>query len=201
MSTLRVRIAAIALFSIGCLGAGPMTDESTTMIYAPNAVPLEWWVVNDTVMGGRSSSQWSDTGDSPAVFDGYLSLENNGGFTSVRSSQVVGLSPEHTTIRVRVRGDGRSYKFALRTSRIGRGVSYQYEFSTQSGEWIEADLPLSEFVPRWRGRRVSGAPALRPQDVLSVGFLLADKSEGRFRLEVAEISAFNSNSTVQVDLR
>ena len=45
---------------------------------------LNWSTVNDTVMGGRSSSIWKAGSFSSSVFKGYLSLENNGGFASVR---------------------------------------------------------------------------------------------------------------------
>ena len=45
---------------------------------------LNWKIVNDTVMGGRSSSHWSSNPASASLFEGYLSLENNGGFASVR---------------------------------------------------------------------------------------------------------------------
>ena len=45
---------------------------------------LNWNIVNDTVMGGRSSSRWISKSSSPCSFEGYLSLENNGGFASVR---------------------------------------------------------------------------------------------------------------------
>ena len=44
---------------------------------------LNWKVVNDTVMGGRSSSRWTSN-SSAFIFEGNLSLENNGGFASIR---------------------------------------------------------------------------------------------------------------------
>jgi len=44
-----------------------------------------WQVVNDDVMGGVSASNFGVT-NGAAVFRGAVSLENNGGFASVRSS-------------------------------------------------------------------------------------------------------------------
>ena len=44
----------------------------------------EWQVINDSVMGGVSSSEIVIGVQSVAVFRGYVSLENNGGFASVR---------------------------------------------------------------------------------------------------------------------
>ena len=49
-------------------------------------VHAEWWVINDTVMGGRSSSSWQLSEHDIGVFQGSVSLENNGGFASVRGS-------------------------------------------------------------------------------------------------------------------
>ena len=47
----------------------------------------DWYVQNDTVMGGVSSSElsWND-GD--LLFSGNLSTDNNGGFTSMRGPVV-----------------------------------------------------------------------------------------------------------------
>ncbi len=44
-----------------------------------------WSPVNDGVMGGLSSSRFVSTGQGSCVFEGHVSLENNGGFASVRT--------------------------------------------------------------------------------------------------------------------
>ena len=46
---------------------------------------LNWNIVNDTVMGGRSQARMS-VRDNKAEFMGFLSLANNGGFSSVRAN-------------------------------------------------------------------------------------------------------------------
>ena len=43
-----------------------------------------WQVVDDVVMGGRSDGQFSLNEQGHGVFEGRVSLENNGGFSSVR---------------------------------------------------------------------------------------------------------------------
>ena len=45
-----------------------------------------WTIVNDGVMGGVSDGRFRITADQTMEFFGTLSLENNGGFASVRSS-------------------------------------------------------------------------------------------------------------------
>jgi NADH dehydrogenase [ubiquinone] 1 alpha subcomplex assembly factor 1 len=46
---------------------------------------------------------------------------------------------------------------------------------------------MKNLVPTFRGRVLSGEPPLDPAKVTSVGFLIADKQDGPFRLEVAWI--------------
>src|SRR6056297_3090968 len=57
--------------------------------FAETGDVTNWEIVNDVVMGGRSSSQAElvnpDSGEGAMRFSGHLSLENNGGFASVRS--------------------------------------------------------------------------------------------------------------------
>ena len=45
-----------------------------------------WNIVNDDVMGGISKSYLSVNDENNLIFNGYLSLENNGGFASSRLS-------------------------------------------------------------------------------------------------------------------
>ncbi|MGY8883923.1 MAG: CIA30 family protein, partial [Flavobacteriales bacterium] len=44
----------------------------------------KWTIVDDVVMGGRSSGNFRLNDDGHGVFEGEISLENNGGFSSVR---------------------------------------------------------------------------------------------------------------------
>lgn len=51
---------------------------------APEAAQ-QWQAVNDGVMGGVSDGRFKITADGTLEFFGTLSLENNGGFASVRT--------------------------------------------------------------------------------------------------------------------
>lgn len=147
-----------------------------------------WEVVNDNVMGGISGSRFTLT-NGVGVFQGEVSLENNGGFASVRSrSDEYNLDGAQALV-IRVRGDGKRYKLTVRTAAGFDGVIYQRGFSTRGGVWEEHRLPLREFVPTFRGRVLSDRPALEAAAIRSVGFLISDKQEGPFRLEVAWIKA------------
>jgi NADH dehydrogenase [ubiquinone] 1 alpha subcomplex assembly factor 1 len=150
---------------------------------------LAWRNVDDVVMGGMSASSMRIGEDGVASFSGELSLERNGGFASVRSV------PEHrdftgcNRFRIRVLGDGRRYSFRVRNDDRFDGVVYASDFDTAVGAWLEIDLPFSSFRPLFRGLVVPGAPPFDPGNVAQVGFLVAMKQEGSFRLQVAWIRA------------
>ena len=111
-----------------------------------------WQIINDTVMGGHSHSRLV-VKDNVAVFEGNLSLEDNGGFSSCRRNS----SPDFIdggTIKLQVKGDGRRYQFRLYTPFLNWGAAYVAEFQTQKDEWSVISLDESGFYPKFRGRYI-----------------------------------------------
>ena len=153
-----------------------------TMILEMNPGP--WLTVNDGVMGGISSSRLVEA-DGVLTFAGELSLENNGGFASVRRMVENDLS-QITGVRLEVRGDQRTYQFRLRQNDRFDGVAWRAEFNTTE-EWQTLELPFNQFVPVFRGRRVPEAGPVVPSSIKQVGFLLADETPGPFRLQIRKI--------------
>jgi len=149
----------------------------------------EWRSIDDMVMGGISSSRMEVPENGPALFSGILSLENNGGFASVRCLPRRFELESYDGIRLRVRGDGKIYKLRLRMDNGFDGVAYESGFSTESDTWITIDLAFSSFRATFRGRAVPDAAALDPGAIRQLGFMIADKQEGAFRLEISSISA------------
>ena len=148
---------------------------------------IKWNIVNDTVMGGRSSSRWSKN-SSALSFEGFLSLENNGGFASVRHDlKNINLSSTEG-IFIKVKGDGRKYQFRIR-SQASRWANYSQEFKTKKDTVQSFFLPYKDFKPSWRGRSVRNVPTLTGKDVRGIGFLLGDKVQGKFKLDILNISA------------
>lgn len=140
---------------------------------------LVWTAVNDNVMGGRSSGGFTIS-DGRLQFRGELNT-NGGGFASVRTEpEQLGIGP-HDGLKLKVRGDGRIYKFRIVTA--GSDFAYMADFPTRKGEWEIIDLPFSTFVPSWRGRKLD-RPPVTPADINSIGFMLADNRDGEFALEV-----------------
>jgi NADH dehydrogenase [ubiquinone] 1 alpha subcomplex assembly factor 1 len=140
-------------------------------------------------MGGVSNSEMV-LEDGFAVFRGTVSLENNGGFASVRSRPVEHDLSAFDGLVLRIRGDGKRYGFRLRTSAAFDGVSYQVAFIAPAGEWRELRLPFDAFEPVFRGRRVPEHPPLDPAKVVTFGLIISDNQAGPFRLDLEWIEGF-----------
>ena len=177
--------AALALFSVMNMQAAA---EKIVFDFQTVTNTASWQIVNDDVMGGVSRSSLVLT-NGVLVFQGEVSLENNGGFASVRSLPARHDLAGCKTFVIRVRGDGRRYKFTARSARSFDSAIYQAAFTTRRGEWEEHRLPAAQFVPMLRVRVLSGEPPLDPAKVTSLGFLISDKQEGPFQLDVAWIKA------------
>lgn len=153
---------------------------------------LSWTIINDGVMGGLSSSDLELTPKGTALFTGVVSLENNGGFASVRAGlESMDLSG-YEGVTLRVRGDGRRYQLRFRTDGSFDGVAYQSQFPTISGKWTEVDLPFRGFAASFRGRIPRGADPLDPALIRQIGFLIGDKTAGPFQLELAWVKAYRA---------
>ena len=149
----------------------------------------DWRVVNDGVMGGLSRGEIIMTDSATAVFQGILSLENNGGFSSTRTLPRPYNLDGYDGITLRVRGDGNTYQLRLRLDDRFDGVAYRSSFQTKADEWMTVEIPFSECVPVFRGRELSDVGPVVPARIQQIGFLVSDKQAGPFRLEVDWIKA------------
>ncbi len=172
----------------GLAGARVLAD------FSPDS--LRWFTVLDGVMGGRSSGDF-DLRDGRMDFRGVLNT-NGGGFSSVRSAdRAMDLTP-FRGLRLRVRGDGRTYSVRVRQAGLRGGVTYRASFATrrsapgdaqQPGPWQTVWIPFSELTPQWRGRRLE-LPPLDPAKVIGLGITMSDGVDGPFRIELDEIAAY-----------
>jgi NADH dehydrogenase [ubiquinone] 1 alpha subcomplex assembly factor 1 len=167
------------------IGAALAGDDRELFNFS--AKSSDWFVVNDGVMGGVSSSTVK-LENGVLVFEGQVRLENNGGFASVSSSVNEQNLSEFSGIALRVRGDGKMYALNLRTS-SARGVLYQSEFQTKAGEWLELRVPFAQLRPTRFGNTLKGF-ALEANRIESFGFIISNKRAERFELVVDWIKAY-----------
>jgi hypothetical protein len=145
----------------------------------------DWKVVVDGVMGGRSSGNFSLNSDGNGVFEGTISLENNGGFSSVRYKFKKIETEGYSKAVLKIKGDGKNYQFRVK-SNSGDYYSFIIPFET-SGEWQEIEIPLKEMYPSFRGRKLD-MPNFANGPIEEITFLIANKRQENFRLLIDEIT-------------
>jgi NADH dehydrogenase [ubiquinone] 1 alpha subcomplex assembly factor 1 len=168
------------------LGSFVMAEEKTLPLFAfieADAVK-EWQAVNDGVMGGVSEGKFKITPHMTMEFFGTLSLENNGGFASVRTKAKKLDLKKGDILIAKVRGDGREYSMNLYLNKSQVAFSYRSAVPTKKDEWIEVTLPLDKFEATSFGRVVKDAGPVEPSEINALGFMLGDKKAGAFQLEV-----------------
>ncbi|MBT4784152.1 MAG: CIA30 family protein [Candidatus Marinimicrobia bacterium] len=148
---------------------------------------LNWKIVNDSVMGGRSDATLKLKNNLYGVFNGYLSLQNNGGFSSIRAYYPPDLI-NVKSITIRIKGDGRQYSFRVRGN-TSNWASYTHTFNTVKNKWIEKELMIKDFYPLYRGYYLNDMPLLSEMVIKEIGIMLSDKQTGPFELEIDWIRA------------
>jgi uncharacterized surface protein with fasciclin (FAS1) repeats len=162
--------------------------EKTIASFVEDDSLKSWTSVNDGVMGGVSKGGFKRSEQGTLLFTGELSLENNGGFASIRTKQSeLGLAGT-CGILVKARGDGRTYWVDLRVSNQMAASSYRAFLPTTAGEWKETLIPFKDFKLQSFGRQLPSKP-INPASIASAGFTLADKKDGPFSLEIEYVKA------------
>jgi len=149
-----------------------------------------WQAIDDRVMGGVSSSRLRLDAAGWAVFEGEVSLQNGGGFASVRASTRSLACPGAAGFGLTVLGDGRCYKFNLRTDDKLDGLNYQASFQPPAGVWHEVTVLVAAMKPTFRGQLVPRAPRLQPERICQLGWMVADGRAGPFALAIRQVTVF-----------
>lgn len=164
----------------------------TNLVFSTPDSVLGWEAIDDRVMGGVSSSRMVFHPEGHAVFEGTVSRANGGGFASVRHTALRLGAADTVSYRLHVRGDGKRYKLNLRLDGAFDGVNHQAVFEPPAHQWADVDLPLAAFKATYRGRVVPGAPALHPEQVCQMGWMVADGQTGPFVLAIRSVDCVNS---------
>ncbi|WP_299781529.1 CIA30 family protein [uncultured Formosa sp.] len=143
-----------------------------------------WKTVNDVVMGGNSSGHFSLNKDGHGIYEGNVSLENNGGFASVRYRFDALDTKGFSKIKLKVRGDGKRYQFRIKDKATNKHAYIAY-FNT-STDWQLIELDLKNMYPTFKGRKLD-IPNFDAHKIEEVAFLIANKTAEHFKLEIASI--------------
>ena len=183
-----VGISAAAMLVMSC-AQSPSTAMSTENKHIDfgSSMVEPWRAINDGVMGGLSEGEiaWKDT---VMLWSGQTSLENNGGFASIRGPW------EHHDLRamnraiIRCRGNGGPFKMTLETSQRW-WMPYAYTSFNPNDDWQDVVIDVEDFS--WSQAQMGDlrnvAPSQELGDVLRIGLMKYDGTAQPFELEVASI--------------
>lgn len=144
-----------------------------------------WLIVDDSVMGGMSQGTIKLNEEGHAVFSGYVTTENNGGFSSAMYNFDRKDVSDFTHLVIRIKGDGKNYQFRIKKNRYDR-VSYINTFKT-SGKWETIKIPMKDFFPSFRGYNLN-RPNFDGTSLAEIAFLIANKRKENFKLEIDSIT-------------
>lgn len=143
-----------------------------------------WYTVNDGVMGGMSEGTISINDVGIATFNGYVTTDNNGGFSSTRYVFNKKDVSKFNHVVLKVKGDGKSYQFRIKENSSQR-YSYITTFKT-SCEWETIKIPLSSFYPSFRGNRLDKIN-YSGNLMEEIAILIGNNTKESFKLEIKNI--------------
>ncbi|MFS4483007.1 CIA30 family protein [Hyunsoonleella sp. 2307UL5-6] len=158
----------------------------TPSIFDFNTTTIDnWIIIDDAVMGGVSSGAFKLDDQGNGLFYGTISLENNGGFSSVRNRSKTINVTGFSKITLRFKGDGKRYQFRVKHN-VNDKHSYVTHFMT-SGIWETIEINLTDLQPKFRGKHLD-LPNFSHDTIAEIGFLFANKKAEPFELLIDSIT-------------
>lgn len=143
-----------------------------------------WHVVNDTVMGGVSAGKMGTDAEGNGLFEGHVSLDNNGGFTSIRYEAGKTKLQGYSKFVIVLKGDCKAYQFRVKTNSKDY-YSYVYSFQT-TDNWQTIEIPFSSLAPSFRGQSLNMANF--PGNYMEeIGILIGNKKVEDFKMAIDNI--------------
>ena len=172
------------------VNAFPQSREALLFDFAQIQSIGRWYVVTDGVAGGGSRGMFGEGRGKYASFSGVLAGDRPGAFASVWSRDA-GLDLSRMTgLALRVRGDGKTYRVALKTNRGVDAVQYVARITPPRSGWSVVRVSFRELVPMSQGGMLKSAPRFDPARVVAIGVVISDHQDGAFELLIEKVSAY-----------
>ena len=184
-------LLCLALVSAGCstcpspcpADSSP-TGNTTLCQFSQKSGTADWEIEDDLVMGGRSRGQLVVNEAGNAVFTGLISLDNDGGFSSIQCDLgLLDVSAYHT-ICLGLKGDGKPYQLRVDAA-PDAPHSYAGDFST-SGNWQVVEIPFSDLRAIRHGDLLD-LPPFPGQTLARIQILFGRGTAESFQLEIDRI--------------
>jgi NADH dehydrogenase [ubiquinone] 1 alpha subcomplex assembly factor 1 len=178
-------LPAVALIAIAStLPAPAESGEKILFDFQKDGEVQGWAIEDDGVMGGVSKGTFRINDDGHAEFAGEVSLDNDGGFSSLQWNFDPIAVQDYSTFVIRLRGDGKRY-LLLTESKPGDRHYYQAEFQTGT-DWQTIEIPFKDMTPHFRGDRLD-QPNFEGKTMAQVRFMIANGKAESFRLEIDKV--------------
>ena len=172
-----------------CCNSAPLqlTENAVTQTlfqFSQEADICGWTVEDDVVMGGRSNGHLFVNEAGNAIFTGNISLENNGGFSSIQYSFAPIHVSNYRTLVLGLKGDGKPYQLRVESTPNATNA-YAFDFET-SGDWQTIEIPLADMVAIHHGDRLD-LPNYPGNTMAHIQLLIANDKAESFQLEIDRI--------------
>ena len=163
----------------------PSIPDSTINLGRTADQVQDWVVLSDNVMGGVTISNLEYT-DTSMVLSGNISLDNYGGFSSVKTKFNRFDLSEYSGVRLRYKSTNHRFAFTLENSRNWTQPYFKGELSTsKENTWTETTIYFKDFKEYQIGEPTGNK--LNPsilKGIVRLGVITTEKKEGAFSLEV-----------------
>ena len=181
-----ILLLSLAVMSCASSSVPPRSSQDVVWDFRTTGT-RDWRPLNDGVMGGRSTGNVA-YGDSAMLWQGATSLDNNGGFASLRAPWGhLNLSQAREVV-LTCRGTGGPFKLTMETSERW-WMPYAFASFSPSEEWGEVVLDVSDFG--WSQAQMGDLRSVTPSkewsDILRVGLMKYDGTAQPFELEVQSL--------------
>jgi NADH dehydrogenase [ubiquinone] 1 alpha subcomplex assembly factor 1 len=168
----------------------PQSHEALLFDFAQDQSRGRWYVVTDGVAGGRSRGTFGQGRGNYASFSGVLVGDKPGAFVSVWSRDA-GLDLSRMAgLAFRVRGDGKTYRVALRMNRGVDAIQYVARITPPRSGWSLVRVSFRELVPMSQEEILKSAPPFDPSRVVAIGVVIADRQDGAFEFLIEKVSVY-----------
>lgn len=152
--------------------------------FGENKGGQDWRVLSDSVMGGLSYGKVTMT-ENTLKFKGDVSLENNGGFSSIRSPWANMDLSKFRKVKMRFRSSGQAFAMTMERDQRWYMPYFKKEFTSDSEEWQEVTLDLTDFKEYRIGRMTGNTPSEESlSEIIRIGIVTNSKKASGFELEL-----------------
>ena len=176
---------AVFTFLLFLSFSGILKDQSYRVDFGSNSDgDAGWYIVNDGVMGGRSIGK-GEIKEQSILFEGVISLENNGGFASIRSQYGRLDLSNYEHLVIRYRSSGEPCKIMLESSSQFWQPYFAQRLEATDQKWRTARFNLKEFK-QYRLTELTGATANQDdlKNIIRVGIMTDSKKASAFSIEI-----------------